>query len=116
MSTQYIDDSMLIISQLINNKNYFKRIISHLQPEYFDFDLDKRIFKFIQNYSAKYDSAPGNQILKNALSKLDLVDPEHEQYINEFLELVDEGHTGNRRIPASFGRTRKGLRHQRHID
>ena len=92
MSTQYIDDSMLIISQLINNKNYFKRIISHLQPEYFDFDLDKRIFKFIQNYSAKYDSAPGNQILKNALSKLDLVDPEHEQYINEFLELVDEGH------------------------
>lgn len=92
MSTQYIDDSMLIISQLINNKNYFKRIINHLQPEYFEFALDKRIFTFIKNYGAKYDSPPDNHIIKNALSKLDLTDPDQEQYINEFLKLVDEAH------------------------
>lgn len=92
MSTQYIDDSMLIISQLINNKNYFKRVINHLKPEYFEYSLDKRIFSFIKNYSAKYDSAPDNQIIKNALSKLDLTDDGQEQYITEFLKLVDEAH------------------------
>lgn len=88
---QHIDDSLLIISQLINNKSYFKRIMHHLDPAYFEFELDRRIFKFIKNYANKYSDSPTPLIMQNALSKLDLTDEEHNQYISEYCELVNDG-------------------------
>ena len=86
---QYVDDSLLVLSQLINNKVYFKRIMHHIEPKYFDFDLDRRIFKFIKNYSDKYKEAPTPLVTKNALSNLDLSNESHEQYINEFVKLIE---------------------------
>ncbi len=88
---QHIDDSLLILTQLINNKTYFKKIMHHIEPEYFEFILDKRIFKFIKNYSAKYFDAPTPIIMKNALSKLDLTEDSYIQYIDEYVELLNEG-------------------------
>lgn len=87
---QYIDDSAVILTQLINNKSYYKRIMHHLNKDYFDFVLDKKIFSFIKNYSEKYLEAPSPLILKNALSKLDLNVDEHVQYVDEFVELVEK--------------------------
>lgn len=86
---QHVDDSVLIISQLVNNKSYFKKVMHHLRPEYFDYLLDQRIFKFIQNYSAKYSEAPTPLIMKNALSKLDITDDDQIQYINDFVTLLE---------------------------
>jgi len=85
---QHIDDSLLILAQLINNKSYFKRIMHHLEPEYFEYVLDNRIFKFIKNYSDKYSAAPVPLIVQNALSKLELSDNDQIQYINEFVDLI----------------------------
>lgn len=85
---QHIDDSLLILAQLINNQSYFKRVMHHLEPEYFEYVLDNRIFKFIKNYSDKYSAAPVSLIVQNALSKLDLSDNDQIQYINEFVDLI----------------------------
>lgn len=85
---QYVDDPLLILTQLINNKPYFQQIMHHMEQEYFEYILDKRIFKFIKNYSDKYGEAPTPLIVHNALSKLDLSDNEEIQYINEFSKLI----------------------------
>ena len=87
---QYIDDPLLILTQLINNKEYFNKIMHHIKQEYFEFELDRRIFKFIKSYSAHYSEAPKPLIVKNALSKLDITNDEHIQYVNEFVELIDK--------------------------
>jgi len=47
---QYIDDDILILSQLINNKNFYKKVLHHIDPSYFTLDIEKRIFKFIKKY------------------------------------------------------------------
>lgn len=87
----YIDDSSLILSQLINNKQYYKRIMHHLEPDYFEFELDRRIFVFIRNFSNKYMDSPDPLIVKNALSKLELTDDESKQYINDYINLINAG-------------------------
>lgn len=88
---QHIDDSLLILTQLVNNKSYFKRIMHHLEPEYFEYVLDQRIFKFIKAYADRYSEAPGPLIVQNALSKLQLTDDDQIQYINEFVNLLIVG-------------------------
>lgn len=86
----YIDDSVLILSQLVSNKSYYKKVMAHLDESYFTFELDRRIFKFFKNYSNKYKEAPTPIIVKNALSQLDLTDEAHKQYIDEFIELLNK--------------------------
>lgn len=88
---QYVDDPLLILTQMVNNKAYFNKIMHHITPNYFEFELDRRIFKFIKTYSAHYGEAPNPLIIKNALSKLDLNNDEYVQYIDEFVDLVDSG-------------------------
>jgi hypothetical protein len=88
---QHIDDSLLILTQLVNNKSYFKRTMHHLEPEYFEYVLDQRIFKFIKAYADRYSEAPGPLIVQNALSKLQLTDDDQIQYINEFVNLLIVG-------------------------
>ena len=87
---QHIDDPLLILTQIINNKEYYKKIMHHLEPQYFEFTLDNRIFKFINAYSAKYSEAPTPLIVQNALSRLELTDADHIQYINEFCDLINK--------------------------
>lgn len=86
--TLQIDDPVLILSQLINNQEYYKKVLHHLEDTYFEGDLDRRIFKFIKKYAAAYSSAPTHLILKNALNSLNLNDTEDSQYIDEFVKLV----------------------------
>ena len=87
---QNIDDSLLILTQLVNNKAYFKRILHHLESDYFEFILDKRIFVFIKNFANQYGYAPEPLIIKNAMSRLELTDNDHVQYINEFIDLIEQ--------------------------
>lgn len=87
---QYIDDDILILSQLINNKNFYKKVLHHIDPSYFTLDIEKRIFKFIKKYSDRYATTPQVLILKEALSRLD-VDADGEQYIDEFIRLIEDG-------------------------
>ena len=87
---QYIDDDILILSQLINNKNYYKRVIHYLSKTHFELDVEQRIFQFIKNYSNKYNDSPNVIFLKHALSKI-TVDDDTEQYIDEYIKLIDEG-------------------------
>lgn len=87
---QYIDDDILILSQLINNKTYYKKVLHHLDPIYFSLDIEQRIFKFIKKYSDRYGNAPELLLLKEALSKLDS-DANTEQYIDEYIKLLEDG-------------------------
>lgn len=86
---QYIDDDMLILSQLINNKNYFKRVIHHLDKNLFELDIEQRIFTFIKKYSDKYGDAPNEILLKHALSKV-AIEGDTEQYVDEYIKLVHD--------------------------
>lgn len=87
---QYIDDDMLILSQLINNKNYFKRVVHYLDKIYFELEIEQRIFNFIKNYSTKYNDSPNTIFMKHALSKLS-IDDDTEQYVNEYIKLIEDG-------------------------
>lgn len=86
---QFIDDDILILSQLINNKTYYKKVLHHLDPSYFTLDIEKRIFKFIKKYSDRYGTVPQTLILKEALSRID-TDGDGEQYIEEYIKLIED--------------------------
>lgn len=87
---QHIDDSTLIIAQLMNNKSFFKKVIHHMKEEYFDDEITKRIFRFIKNYSKKYTEAPTSILLKNAISNLSDLDEDKMQYLNELIGIIDK--------------------------
>jgi archaellum biogenesis ATPase FlaH len=57
-----------IVKGLVENKDYFRKVISNLQPEYFD-ELHAPMVKLVLKYYAKYQNVPTYDIIHNALSK-----------------------------------------------
>ena len=49
---------MLIIKNLIENREYFLKVIPHIIPEYFEEESYREIFRKIRDYSDKYQNSP----------------------------------------------------------
>ena len=66
-----------ILSSLIHNEEYTRKVIPFIKPEYFQDGVEKVIFQTIEKYTNKYKSNPNIETLIIDLQKVSLND---EQY------------------------------------
>lgn len=50
--------SKLILQNLLHTNEYWKRVLTHLQPEYFDDPGENLVFRVISAYATKYNAPP----------------------------------------------------------
>lgn len=67
--------AQVILSGLVNNEEYLRRVIPHLKAEYFTNPVERIILEAIQEHVARYNSVPTRQSLSVDLS-------ERSSYIN----------------------------------
>ena len=59
-----MNTEQLILSNLINNDEYSRRVIPYLEEEYFQSRVDRLVFTEIKNYTLKYRSTPSKEAIK----------------------------------------------------
>ena len=73
--TQRIETT--ILSSLIHNEEYTRKVIPFVKPEYFQDGIEKVIFQTIERYTNKYKSTPNIETLVIDVQKVSL---NEEQY------------------------------------
>ena len=85
MVTERIENT--ILRNLLCNEEYYRKVVPHLDSEYFQDAVDVVLFEEIQDFSAKYDKTPTKEVLKiNLGNRTDLTD---ETYKNALIRLDD---------------------------
>lgn len=54
----------IILSNLIHNESFSRRVLPYIEPEYFDNSAHKKIFDSIHNYTSEYKEPPSIETLK----------------------------------------------------
>jgi replicative DNA helicase len=54
----------IIIENLISNEEYIRIVLPHLKSEYFDNNVEKTLFEFIESLFTKYNKQPTKKILQ----------------------------------------------------
>lgn len=84
----------LIIQQLLDTEEYWRRVLPHLKAEYFDHPGDKVLFGAIEAYANKYNSTPPRDALMVELSERVGDDVDLESHVqtslNELSQLTGE--------------------------
>lgn len=75
-----------IFSNLVNNQEYFAKVIPHLKEEYFHCSSDKNILKLIQTYCEKYKKPPSTTALKIMVDKLPNISEDEYVEVNEKID------------------------------
>lgn len=78
-----------IIKGLIDDKEYFRRTISNLKPEYFD-DVHSFMMKFILKYYAKYQNIPTIDVIHNTLKKSEKLSETQKKEADRVIEKIKE--------------------------
>ena len=77
-----------ILSQLIHNEPYARKILPFIKPEYFHERKDKIVFEEIQKFILKYKNLPTKQSLEIDLDeRRDLSDEEYKTILEQIKEL-----------------------------
>ena len=69
MSTLNLTVERLILSQLLNNEEYTRKVLPFLDGSYFHDENEKTILKHVVSYIGKYNSQPSKESLIIALSE-----------------------------------------------
>ena len=81
----------IILEQLIENKQFSRKVIPYIDPEYFDEYSDRLIFKAIRAFMNQYNKLPTYNVLKLAVSKKsDLSEDQFEETMNRIVEIEDQ--------------------------
>src|SRR5580692_6436881 len=59
----------LVLSQLIHNEEYTRKVLPYIKDEYFENPVDKGIFKLIKFYMEKYNQRPNQEVLRVEIEK-----------------------------------------------
>ena len=79
-----------VLSQLINNEIYARKVLPFLKPDYFHDRKDKIIFEEIQKFVDNYKKLPTKQSLEIDLdNRKDLSDEEYKSIIDQIKTLND---------------------------
>ena len=86
-----------ILTNLLRNENYTRKVLPFLKPEYFTVEEDKILYGEIQNFILKYNVPPTRTSLKIEVDNLRNIKEDQVKSINHFLdvELREEGETPN---------------------
>lgn len=87
--TERIEDS--IIRNLICSEEYYRKVIPHIDPAYFESIVDKTVFEEIYDFSTKYDKIPTKEVLKiNIAQRSDLNDEVYKDSVQKIETYSDE--------------------------
>tara|TARA_B100001094_G_scaffold108000_1_gene103964 strand:+ start:91 stop:1485 length:1395 start_codon:yes stop_codon:yes gene_type:complete len=98
MATERIEDT--ILRNLFCNEQYYRKVVPHLDGEYFQDPIEKILFEEILDFSSKYDKVPTKEVLRiNLGNRSDLTEDTYkstsaklETYTDEWIDfdwLVD---------------------------
>ena len=76
----------LILSHLIHNENFSRKVVPYVKSEYFEDSSEKIVFKLIQEYILKHNDLPTKQSL---LIDLDQIDGIHETEYTKSNEIIN---------------------------
>ena len=76
----------LILSHLIHNENFSRKVVPYVKSEYFEDPPEKLVFKLIQEYILKHNDLPTKQSL---LIDLDQIDGIHETEYTKSNEIIN---------------------------
>ena len=76
----------LILSHLIHNENYSRKVVPYVKDEYFEDPSEKLVFKLIQEYILKHNDLPTKQSLSIDLDQLDGI---HESEYTKSSEIIN---------------------------
>ena len=84
-----IEDTML--RNLLCNEDYYRKVIPHIDPSYFEQHEDRLIFEEICDFSAKYDKIPTKEILTiNLAQRHDLTEEIYQNTCTKIKEFSEE--------------------------
>lgn len=72
----------LILSNLINNEDYGRKVIPFLSTEYFHSQADKVVYELINEYADKYNAFPGKEALLIDLDTKSVNDELYKECLN----------------------------------
>ena len=76
----------LILSHLIHNENFSRKVVPYVKSEYFEDPPEKLVFKLVQEYILKHNDLPTKQSL---LIDLDQLDGIHETEYTKSSEIIN---------------------------
>ncbi len=80
-----------ILSNLIYDEKYTRKVIPFIKETYFESLVDKIVFQEIHNYVTKYDAVPSKAVLKIEIeNRKDISDDAFQKSINLVTELKEE--------------------------
>jgi archaellum biogenesis ATPase FlaH len=80
-----------ILSNLIYDEKYTRKVIPFIKETYFESLVDKIVFQEIHNYVAKYDAVPSKAVLKIEIeNRKDISDDAFQKSISLVTELKEE--------------------------
>lgn len=83
----------VILSNLLNNSEFFERTIAYIKPEYFHEYSDRILFEEIVKYSVKYGKAPSTDAISIQLEgRDDLNEQSFSSVIDTLSELTVDSH------------------------
>ena len=85
-----MNTEQLILSNLINNDEYSRRVIPYLEEEYFQSRVDRLVFTEIKNYTLKYRSTPSKEAIKISLDSHDELTQTEIHDSNELIDSLNQ--------------------------
>ena len=80
----------LILSHLIHNENFTRKVVPYVKSEYFEDSSEKIVFKLIQEYILKHNDLPTKQSLLIDLDQLDGIHETEYTKSNEIINTLDK--------------------------
>ena len=80
----------LILSHLIHNENFSRKVVPYVKSEYFEDPPEKLVFKLIQEYILKHNDLPTKQSLLIDLDQLDGIHETEYTKSNEIINTLDK--------------------------
>tara|TARA_B100000700_G_C15045590_1_gene857799 strand:+ start:2509 stop:3873 length:1365 start_codon:yes stop_codon:yes gene_type:complete len=79
-----------ILSNLIQNEEYIRKVVPYLKPEYFHDYTDRKIFSLVFDYFEKYNRAPSGPAVLIDLSNADDLTEEQHGAAKDIVEKLEE--------------------------
>ncbi len=76
----------LILSNLVHNEEYGRKVVPFLRPEYFHDKTDRVVFKLIQDHIQQYNTFPNNVALKITASELKGFSQDEHNFVVEKID------------------------------
>jgi len=89
MATEKIEES--ILRNLLCNEDYYRKVVPHLDADYFQDPVERVLYEEIHEFSSKYDKVPTKEVLKiNLGQRSDLTDEIFKSSVSKIDTLSDE--------------------------